>query len=95
MEANEVPDDRRWHWPLEQRPPPPRIDLIRSGGVDLVVNIPKDSTEEELANDYTIRRAAVDHAVPLITNLQLAQRLAKALCRRSPDSLEIRSWSEY
>jgi carbamoyl-phosphate synthase large subunit len=60
-----------------------------------VVNIPKNASEEELINDYTIRRAAVDHGVPLITNIQLAQRLAKALIRKSLDSLEIRSWEEY
>ena len=40
-------------------------------------------------------RAAVDHAVPLITNIQLAQRLAKALCRKSLETLEIKSWQEY
>ena len=81
-------------WPLEEASPN-ALDLIRRGEVDLVVNIPKDSTEEELENDYTIRRAAVDHGVPLITNLQLAQRLAKALSRGAEKSLEIRSWDEY
>ena len=52
------------------------MDYLKAKEIDLVVNIPKDATEEELENDYTIRRAAVDHGVPLITNLQLAQRLA-------------------
>ncbi len=81
-------------WPLEQSGPS-ALDLVRSGKIDLVVNIPKDASEEELTNDYMIRRAAVDHGVPLITNIQLAQRLAQALLRKSIDSLEIRSWSEY
>jgi carbamoyl-phosphate synthase large subunit len=74
---------------------PNAVDLVRDGTIDLVVNIPKDASEEELTNDYMIRRAAVDHGVPLITNIQLAQRLAQALLRKSIDSLEIRSWSEY
>jgi len=82
------------HWPLENKSPD-AVELIRKGEVDLVVNIPKDASEEELLNDYQIRRAAVDHGVPLITNLQLAQRLAHALCRKSLDSLEIRSWNDY
>jgi len=82
------------HWPLEGKSPD-AVELIRKGEVDLVINIPKDASEEELLNDYQIRRAAVDHGVPLITNLQLAQRLARALCRKSLDSLEIRSWDEY
>ena len=81
-------------WPLE-RSSPNALDLIRGGTIDLVVNIPKDASEEELTNDYMIRRAAVDHGVPLITNIQLAQRLAQALLRKSIDALEIRSWSEY
>ena len=81
-------------WPKEEGSPN-ALELIRDGSVDLVVNIPKDSTEEELENDYTIRRAAVDHGVPLITNLQLAQRLAKALSRGADKHLEIRSWDEY
>ena len=82
------------YWPLEGKSPN-ALDLIQSGKVDLVVNIPKDASAEELTNDYKIRRAAVDHGVPLITNIQLAQRLAQALLRKSLDSLEIRSWGEY
>jgi carbamoyl-phosphate synthase large subunit len=81
-------------WPSE-KDSPNALDLIRDGTVDLVVNIPKDASEEELVNDYTIRRAAVDHGVPLITNIQQAQRLARALCRKSLDTLEVKSWSEY
>ncbi len=82
------------HWPLDKGSPN-ALDLIREGKVDLVVNIPKNASEKELANDYSIRRAAVDHGVPLITNIQLAQRLAKALCRKSLETLEVRSWQEY
>jgi len=81
-------------WPLEQSNPN-ALDLVRSGKIDLVVNIPKDASAEELTNDYMIRRAAVDHGVPLITNIQLAQRFAQAIQRRSIESLDIRSWSEY
>lgn len=71
------------------------IDLIRKRGVDLVINIPKDYQEVELTNDYMIRRAAVDFGVPLITNLQLAQRLAEAIGTVSLDQLEARSWRMY
>ncbi len=82
------------HWPLEGGSPN-AVDLIRRGEVDLVVNIPKDASEAELANDYMIRRTAVDHGVPLITNIQLARRLARALNRKSPENLEIKSWRSY
>ena len=82
------------HWPLD-RQSPNALELIQKGEVDLVVNIPKDASEKELRNDYMIRRAAVDHGVPLITNIQLAQRLAHALCHRTLENLEVKAWSEY
>ncbi len=93
METNGVPVTAV-NWPLDDASPT-AVDLIHSGDVDLVVNIPKDASEEELQNDYMIRRAAVDRGVPLITNLQLAQGLVQALCRKSLEDLEIKSWQEY
>ncbi len=80
-------------WPLGEGKPN-ALDLIRERRVDLVINIPKDATDPELRNDYTIRRAAVDHGVPLITNLQLAQRLAQAMSR-AEQPFEILPWQDY
>jgi carbamoyl-phosphate synthase large subunit len=60
-----------------------------------VINIPKDTGEQELANDYVIRRKAADFGIPLITNLQLAQRLVEALAKKRLDELQIKSWQEY
>ena len=82
------------HWPLDKRSPD-AVDLIRSRQLDLVVNIPKNVSEVELTNDYLIRRAAVDYGIPLITNLQLAQRFVHALSVKSLETLEIKSWQQY
>ena len=41
-------------WPLEDQSPN-ALELIEQGQVDLVVNVPKDATEQELQNDYMIR----------------------------------------
>ncbi len=82
------------HWPLEGKSPN-ALELIQKRKVDLVVNIPKDASDEELENDYIIRRSAVDHGIPLVTNIQLAERLANAICEKDLESLEIRSWDEY
>ena len=71
------------------------MDLIKSKSLDLVINIPKNFQEEELTNDYLIRRAAVDYKIPLITNRQLAMRLAEALMNKNPLELEVKSWDEY
>lgn len=82
------------NWPLERKSPNV-IEYISDGKIDLVVNIPKNYQEEELTNDYTIRRTAVDFGVPLITNLQLAKRLVEAMETLQLDKLEIRSWDDY
>jgi carbamoyl-phosphate synthase large subunit len=82
------------HWPLEKKSPN-TIEYIRKGKIDLVVNIPKNYQEEELTNDYIIRRNSVDFSVPLITNLQLARRFVETLSRKSLDDLHIKSWKEY
>jgi carbamoyl-phosphate synthase large subunit len=81
-------------WPLDGGSPT-AVDLIRSGELDLVVNIPKDFERQELTNDYIIRRAAVDYGVPLLTNRQLVERLAEALHRLDVSDLAVRSWRSY
>ncbi|MCP4676170.1 MAG: carbamoyl-phosphate synthase (glutamine-hydrolyzing) large subunit [Deltaproteobacteria bacterium] len=81
-------------WPLEGGAPG-AVEYIKEGKIDLVINIPKHYQKEELTNDYIIRRTAVDFGVPLMTNLQLAQRLTEALTRIPIDKLKIRSWRSY
>jgi carbamoyl-phosphate synthase large subunit len=82
------------YWPLEDQHPN-TLTYLREGKIDLVVNIPKNYQEEELTNDYLIRRQAVDLGIPLITNLQLAQRFVEALTHKRPDDLHIKSWDKY
>lgn len=82
------------HWPDEEGQPN-ALDLIRDGKVDLVINIPKDLSKDELANDYTIRRNAVDFNVPLITNARLASAFIFAFTRLKMNDLLTKSWDEY
>jgi carbamoyl-phosphate synthase large subunit len=82
------------HWPLEGGSPN-ALEYIKERKVDLVINIPKDFTREELSNGYLIRRTSVDYGIPLITNLQLAQRLAESLHRMGQRQLEVHSWRHY
>ena len=93
MKANGF-DVQVLHWPLEQTEPN-TLTYIADGKIDLVINIPKSGEKEELDNDYLIRRKAVDFNVPLITNLQLAQRFVKAISETSIYDLQIKSWDEY
>lgn len=93
LHANGV-DSTVLHWPLEEVKPN-AIDYLSQGKIDLVINIPKNYQEQELTNDYLIRRKAVDMAVPLITNIQLAQRWVEAISRKQRGDLKVKSWSEY
>ncbi len=82
------------HWPLEKKSPNV-VEYLSEGKIDLVINIPKNFQEEELTNDYTIRRKAVDFAVPLITESRLAQRFIEAITEKSIGDLQIKAWNEY
>ena len=81
-------------WPDEQGERN-AINLIASKQVDMVINIPKDLSHDELQNDYTIRRAAIDFNVSLLTNDRLASAFIQAFCNRDISELEILPWNSY
>lgn len=82
------------YWPDEKKSPN-TIDLISSKEVDLVINIPKNLSKDELNNDYSIRRSAIDYNIPLLTNARLASAFIMAFCRSGIDEIGIHSWDEY
>ncbi len=82
------------HWP-DTGLQPNTLDYIRDKKIDLVVNIPKNLSESELNNDYTIRRSAIDFNIPLITNARLASAFIHAFCRLGREDIRIKSWNEY
>jgi carbamoyl-phosphate synthase large subunit len=82
------------YWPLERKEPN-ALTYIQELKLDLIINIPKSIDEEELTNDYILRRMAVDFNIPLITNLQFAERFIDAISRTKLDELSIKSWDEY
>ena len=71
------------------------IDLIAEHRFGLIVNVPKNHTKRELTNGYRIRRAAIDHNIPLMTNVRLAKAFIEAFCSMSLDDIQIKSWQEY
>ena len=87
-------DSQVLHWPLEKSSPNV-LEYLQGGKIDLVINIPKTFQEEELTNDYLIRRRAVDLGIPLITNIQFAQRFVEAISQKDLDGLQIQSYSHY
>ena len=82
------------YWP-DVKKNPNAYDLIKNKKIDLVINIPKDLSQKELDNDYTIRRASVDFNIPIITNARLASAFIYAITRYKPEDLVIKSWDEY
>ncbi|MCP4698712.1 MAG: ATP-grasp domain-containing protein, partial [Gammaproteobacteria bacterium] len=93
MEENSI-SMTELHWPLEKQQPN-SVDYIKQGKIDLVINIPKNFQEDELTNDYIIRRTTVDYNVMLITNRQIAMRLTEALVKTDTKQLPAKSWQAY
>ena len=71
------------------------MDMIHEHKFDLIVNIPKNRSSRELTNGYRIRRGAIDHNIPLITNARLASAFIEAFCSMSLNDIQIKSWQEY
>ncbi len=71
------------------------MQAIADHKIDLVINIPKNQTKRELTNGYKIRRAAIDHNIPLMTNARLAKAFISAFCQKDINDLAIKSWQEY
>ena len=71
------------------------IDLMAQHKFDLIINIPKNQTKRELTNGYHIRRNAIDHNIPLITNARLAKAFIEAFCALKLEDIKIKSWQEY
>lgn len=83
------------YWPSEEGKYPQALDLLRAKQIDMVVNMPKDLSPRELTNGYTIRRAAIDLNISLITNGRLASAFINAFCTIKLDDIDIKSWAEY
>lgn len=81
-------------WPDEHRDNNV-MDMIARHDFDLIINVPKNYTKHEMTNGYKIRRAAVDHNIPLITNARLAGAFIEAFCTIGKEDIPIKSWKEY
>jgi len=82
------------YWPNKDKEPNV-ITKIKQKEIELVINIPKNLTKVELDNDYTIRRAAVDYNIPLITNARLASAFIRSFDKYKIEDLKIVSLKEY
>mgnify|MGYP001260999857 CR=1 FL=1 len=54
------------------------VDMLRANDIGLCINVPTYESKR-LEDNFLMRRTAVDHAVPLLTNLQLVKVFANAV----------------
>eukprot|EP01137_Pigoraptor_chileana_P007484 Opistho-2@53146 len=73
-------------------------EKIVAGNIDMVLNLAAARAETRDDANYRLRRLAVDHGVPLITNAKCAVLFSDAFANASDDALahpDVVSWSEY
>ncbi|HVP91986.1 MAG TPA: carbamoyl-phosphate synthase (glutamine-hydrolyzing) large subunit [Terriglobales bacterium] len=78
----------------ERREPNIRTAIARRR-IDFVISIPNPEKRVEFDSDYRLRRMAVDFAIPILTNLQVADLLVQALADHPLESLAVKHWAEY
>ena len=71
------------------------MEMIANHTFDLIINVPKNHSKRELTNGYRIRRGAIDHNIPLLTNVRLANAFIDAFCSMKLEDIKIKSWQEY
>ncbi len=69
-------------------------EYLQKRRVDLVINIPTHSSAATRTDGYYIRRLAIDHGIPLITNVQLCKRLVEALERKNLATIPLLAWPD-
>jgi len=79
----------------QEKQSPNLLKYLQQKKFDLVINVPRNYSHEEVTAGYLIRRAAIDLNIPLITNLQVAKLIVKTLKLLTPADIKIKSWDEY
>ncbi len=71
------------------------LDSITDQEVDLIINIPSGIASSKVATDgFKIRRLAIDHHIPLITNLQIATVFLQSLIELD-ENLPVKAWNQF
>lgn len=68
---------------------------ITSKMIDLIICIPESASIDDLRDGFILRRLAVDHHIPLITNLQIAQLFLRCLIEINPHNIPVKSVDEF
>lgn len=72
------------------------VTHILKRGLDLIINIPRtQSSHPQITDGFKIRRFAIDHHIPLITNFQNALLFLQCLLEINHEQIPIKSLKEY
>ena len=71
------------------------LGYFQKGIIDLAINITDNYLKSDVNDDYSIRRSAVDHNIPLFTNLKKAELFIKAIANKKIEEVPVKSWDEY
>lgn len=73
------------------------VTLLEQKQVDLIINIPQSQhpSANQQTDGFKIRRLAIDHQIPLITNMQIAQLMLQCLVELDGKAIGVRSWRQF
>ncbi|WP_376796227.1 carbamoyl-phosphate synthase (glutamine-hydrolyzing) large subunit [Thermogemmatispora sp.] len=80
---------------IHEEKEPNVLTYFRERKIDLAINVVDNYVMKEVDDNYTIRRAAVDHNIPLLTKVKQVRLFARAIVNKDLRTIPIKSWSEY
>lgn len=80
---------------IHENKSPNILTFFQQGKVDLAINLVDTNLKKDINDDFAIRRMAVDHNIPLFTNLKKAELFVKAVVENNLDNIPVKSWEEY
>ena len=80
---------------IHEQKSPNVLTYFADNKIDLAVNIVDGHIKKDLDDDYTMRRYAVDHNIPLFTKIKQARLFVQAIVAKDLDTIPIKSWNEY
>lgn len=83
---------------LHERKSPDAIDLIKTGGIQLIINTPNELMESaQMRDGYQMRRAAVEGQVPFLATIEAAEAAMEAIVAKKAlhGRFPVQSLQEY
>ncbi len=80
---------------VHEQKEPNILTFMIQRAVDLVISMPDKHDPSVKTDTAIIRRAAIDHSIPLLTDVQATKLFVKAIAEKTLPQLEVKAWGEY